>query len=140
MQLPLLQHAGDSRSPSRSSARESGNGAHVWIFFDRPVSATNAGRLGCALLTRTMEDRHEIGLDSYDRFFPNQDSMPKGGFGNLIALPLQKCPREQGNTVILDEMFQPYPNQWMFLESVPGLSQYFHFERWNGCQTKKAIS
>jgi len=96
----------------------SGNGAHVWIFFDRSVSAADARRLGCALLTRTMENRHEIGLDSYDRLFPNQDIMPKGGFGNLIALPLQKRPREQGNSVFLDELFQPHPDQWRFLESV----------------------
>ena len=96
----------------------SGNGAHVWIFFDRSVSAADARRLGCALLTRTMENRHEIGLDSYDRLFPNQDTMPKGGFGNLIALPLQKRPREQGNSVFLDELFQPHPDQWRFLESV----------------------
>src|SRR6266481_899287 len=96
----------------------SGNGAHVWIFFDRPVSAADARRLGCALLTRTMENRHEIGLDSYDRLFPNQDTLPKGGFGNLIALPLQKRPREQGNSVFLDELFQPHVDQWRFLESV----------------------
>src|SRR6267143_1734446 len=96
----------------------SGNGAHVWIFFDRPVSAADARRLGCGLLTRTMENRHEIGLDSYDRLFPNQDTTPKGGFGNLIALPLQKRPREQGNSVFLDELFQPHPDQWRFLESV----------------------
>lgn len=96
----------------------SGNGAHVWIFFDRPVSAADARRLGCSLLTRTMESRPEIGLDSYDRLFPSQDTMPKGGFGNLIALPLQKRPREQGNSVFLDELFQPHPDQWRFLESV----------------------
>jgi superfamily II DNA or RNA helicase len=100
----------------------SGNGAHVWIFFDRPVSAADARRLGCALLTRTMENRHEIGLDSYDRVFPNQDTTPKGGFGNLIALPLQKRPREQGNSVFLDELFQPHPDQWRFLESVQRIS------------------
>ncbi len=100
----------------------SGNGAHVWIFFDHPVSAADARRLGCALLTRTMENRHEIGLDSYDRLFPNQDTLPKGGFGNLIALPLQKRPREQGNSVFLDELFQPHPDQWRFLESVQRIS------------------
>ena len=99
----------------------SGNGAHVWIFFDRPVSATDARRLGSALLTRTMENRHELGLDSYDRLFPNQNTMPKGGFGNLIALPLQKRPREQGNSVFLDELFQPYSDQWGFLESIQRL-------------------
>jgi superfamily II DNA or RNA helicase len=104
--------------PSAVERSRSGNGAHVWIFFDRPVSAADARRLGCSLLTRTMENRHEIGLDSYDRLFPNQDTMPKGGFGNLIALPLQKRPREQGNSVFLDELFQPHPEQWRFLESV----------------------
>src|SRR5262249_15912965 len=65
-----------------------------------------------------MESRHEIGLDSYDRLFPSQDTLPKGGFGNLIALPLQKGPRQQGDSVFLDELFEPYPNQWEFLDSV----------------------
>ena len=96
----------------------SGNGAHIWLFFDRPVHVANARQLGCALLTRTMENRHEIGLDSYDRLFPSQDTVPKGGFGNLIALPLQKHPREQGNSVFLDEVFQPHADQWRFLEAV----------------------
>src|SRR5260370_25707247 len=68
-----------------------------------------------------MEKRHEIGLDSYDRLFPSEDTIPKGGFGNLIALPLQKRPREQGNSVFLDELFQPHPDQWRLLESVQRL-------------------
>jgi hypothetical protein len=96
----------------------SGNGAHIWLFFDCPVAAANARQLGCALLTRTMENRHEIGLDSYDRLFPSQDTLPKGGFGNLIALPLQKHRREHGNSVFLDEVFQPHVDQWRFLEAV----------------------
>lgn len=100
----------------------SGNGAHIWIFFDRPVLAANARQLGCALLTRTMENRHEIGLDSYDRLFPSQDTLPKGGFGNLIALPLQKRPRDQGNSVFLDEVFQPHVDQWRFLGSIRRIS------------------
>jgi hypothetical protein len=92
----------------------SGNGAHIRLFFDRPVLAANARQLGCALLTRTMENRHEIGLDSSDRLFPSQDTLPKGGFGNLIALRA----REQGNSVFLDELFQPHGNQWRFLELI----------------------
>ena len=64
----------------------SGNGAHIWLFFDRPVLAAKARQLGCALLTRTMESRHEIGLDSYDRLFPSQDTLPKGGFGIWIRV------------------------------------------------------
>jgi len=111
------------RVPAFVERSRSGNGAHVWMFFDRPVSSIDARRLGCALLTHTMERRHEVGLDSYDRLFPSQDTMPKGGFGNLIALPLQKRSRSQGNTVFLDEIFQPYADQWRFLESterIPG--------------------
>ncbi|MBI3697616.1 MAG: DEAD/DEAH box helicase family protein [Acidobacteria bacterium] len=96
----------------------SGNGGHVWIFFDRPVPAVTARNLGCALLTRSMEQRHQMGLDSYDRFFPNQDTLPKGGFGNLIALPLQKGPRERGNSVFVDSEFKPYADQWQYLSTV----------------------
>jgi superfamily II DNA or RNA helicase len=100
----------------------SGHGAHAWLFFDHPVPAATARQLGSALLTRTMEKRHEVGLDSYDRIFPSQDTVPKGGFGNLIALPLQKLPREQGNSVFLDQLFQPFVDQWGFLESIQRIS------------------
>ncbi len=109
--------------PASVECSRSGNGAHVWIFFDRPVAAGLARRLGSLLLTRTMERRHQLGLDSYDRLFPNQDTMPKGGFGNLIALPLQKVPREQGRSVFLDEEMQPYPDQWAYLGSVKRMAQ-----------------
>ena len=100
----------------------SGNGGHVWIFFDRAIPATTARKLGCAILTRAMESRHQLGLDSYDRFFPNQDTMPKGGLGNLIALPLQKLPRAGGNSVFVDAEFRPYGDQWAFLASVKRMS------------------
>ncbi len=96
----------------------SGNGAHAWFFFAAPVAANVARRMGCYLLTETMSRRHEVGMDSYDRFFPNQDTMPSGGFGNLIALPLQRVPRLAGNTVFLDEEFKPFADQWAFLASV----------------------
>jgi superfamily II DNA or RNA helicase len=104
--------------PAYLERSRSGNGGHIWIFFDRPVLAADARRLGAALLTRTTESRHEIGLDSYDRFFPNQDTMPKGGFGNLIALPLQKVPRRSHNSVFVDDSFEPYPDQWQHLSVV----------------------
>jgi hypothetical protein len=88
----------------------SGKGGHIWIFFDGPVSASHARMLGCTILTRTLDERHQIGLDSYDRFFPNQDTLPKGGFGNLIALPLQWAPREKGDSVFLNPEGFPYPD------------------------------
>ena len=93
----------------------SGKGAHVWVFFDEPVPAIAARKLGSTILTAAMEKRHQVGLDSYDRLFPNQDTLPKGGFGNLIALPLQRGPREQSNSVFLDENLDPLADQWSFL-------------------------
>jgi superfamily II DNA or RNA helicase/very-short-patch-repair endonuclease len=104
--------------PAALERSRSGNGGHVWIFFDEPVPASLARKLGAHILTETMEGRPDIGLDSYDRFFPNQDTMPQGGFGNLIALPLQKRPREEGNSVFLNEELNPYEDQWKFLSSI----------------------
>jgi hypothetical protein len=88
------------------------------LFFAEPIPAGLARKLGSHILTETMERRPDIGLDSYDRFFPNQDTLPKGGFGNLIALPMQKQPREHGNSLFLDEQFNPYPAQWAFLSTI----------------------
>jgi superfamily II DNA or RNA helicase len=88
------------------------------MFFDRPALASLARKFGFAILTRSMERRHQIGLDSYDRFFPSQDTMPKGGFGNLIALPLQRVPAEKGNSVFVNKEFEPYPDQRMFLSAI----------------------
>ena len=109
--------------PASLERSRSGNGAHIWFFFERPVPAGVARRLGSLLLTQTMERRHQVGLDSYDRFFPNQDTMPKGGFGNLIALPLQKIPRESGFTEFLDEELQPHLDQWAYIASIQRMSQ-----------------
>jgi superfamily II DNA or RNA helicase len=104
--------------PAVLERSRSGKGGHIWICFDRALPAITARKLGCVILTRTMERRHQLGLDSYDRFFPNQDTMPKGGFGNLIALPLQLAPRKSGNSVFIDTDFHPYPDQWQFLSTI----------------------
>jgi hypothetical protein len=96
----------------------SGNGAHVWFFFQSPIPAGVARKMGCYLITETMAQRHELSMASYDRLFPNQDTMPRGGFGNLIALPFQDGPRQQGNSVFIDDNGTPYPDQWAFLASV----------------------
>ncbi|MGB7731353.1 MAG: DEAD/DEAH box helicase family protein [Candidatus Acidiferrum sp.] len=109
--------------PAALERSRSGSGGHIWFFFNEPVPATLARKLGAHILTETMERRPDIGLDSYDRFFPNQDTLPPGGFGNLIALPLQKRPRESGNGLFLDERMTPYPDQWEFLSSVHKISR-----------------
>jgi len=109
--------------PAALERSRSGNGGHVWLFFEGAISANLARKLGSHILTETMESRPELGLGSYDRLFPNQDTLPKGGFGNLIALPLQKQARQQGNTVFLDDQFSPYPDQWSFLASLQKISR-----------------
>ena len=104
--------------PAALERSRSGRGAHVWLFFDEALPAALARRLASHVLTEAMEGRPDIGLDSYDRLFPNQDTLPQGGFGNLIALPLQKRARDQGNSVFLDETLTPWPDQWAFLASL----------------------
>jgi superfamily II DNA or RNA helicase len=96
----------------------SGKGAHAWVFFASPVSARDARRLGTAIITHTCARTRQLRLASYDRLFPNQDTMPKGGFGNLIALPLQKAPRENGYSIFVDIELRPYSDQWAYLGTV----------------------
>ena len=109
--------------PMAIERSRSGNGAHTWIFFAEPVAAGDARRLGALLVTATMDRCPDIGFNSYDRFFPSQDTMPAGGFGNLIALPFQSRPRENGNSVFVDDEFRPYEDQWAYLSTIRRLSR-----------------
>ena len=104
--------------PVALEVSRSGKGAHAWIFFTDSVSARDARRLGTAIISHTCARTHQLKLTSYDRLFPNQDTMPKGGLGNLIALPLQKKPRENGGSVFVDTALRAYPDQWAFLASI----------------------
>jgi superfamily II DNA or RNA helicase len=108
--------------PAALERSRSGKGGHVWLFYADAVPAADARRLGTMLLTRTMNRRPEIGFKSYDRLFPSQDTMPSGGFGNLIALPLQRKARENGNSVFVDDKLEPLTDQWAFLSSLHRLS------------------
>lgn len=110
--------------PAALEISRSGNGAHAWVFFSSNVAARDARRLGTALISHTCARTLQLKLTSYDRLFPNQDMMPKGGFGNLIALPLQKLPRENGGSVFVDDVLQPYPDQWVFLASVQPMAPH----------------
>lgn len=109
--------------PAALEISRSGNGAHLWLFFANPTPARDVRRLGTALISATCDRTRQLKLTSYDRLFPNQDTMPKGGFGNLIALPLQKHPRELGRSVFVDANLQPLPDQWAFLGNIKPLPQ-----------------
>ncbi|MCL2700402.1 MAG: DEAD/DEAH box helicase family protein [Phycisphaerae bacterium] len=121
----FLETCRQAEMPAVVERSRSGNGGHVWMFFEQAIPAVLARKLGAHLLTETMERRPDVGLDSYDRFFPNQDTLPRGGFGNLIALPLQKGPREFGNSVFVDMAadFTPYSDQWAFLAAIEKISR-----------------
>ncbi|MBF0558670.1 MAG: DEAD/DEAH box helicase family protein [Nitrospirae bacterium] len=108
--------------PACLERSRSGNGGHVWIFFAELVPAALARQMGIFLITETMEYGQQLDMKSYDRLFPNQDTMPKGGFGNLIALPLQKIPRESGNSVFIDDNFKPHIDQWGCLAEAKKMS------------------
>ncbi len=116
--LAFLETCRTHDVPAALERSRSGKGGHVWIFFAQPTPAVVARKLGSFLLTKTMERRPEIGLDSYDRLFPSQDTMPQGGLGNLIALPLQRKPREHGNSLFVDDHLVPYDDQVAFLSSL----------------------
>ena len=104
--------------PCSVERSRSGDGAHVWLFFEQPIAAAMARRLGFALLDKAMERHANLSFESYDRLFPNQDTLPAGGFGNLVALPLQLGPRQSGNSVFIDDAFEPHTDQWAYLSAV----------------------
>lgn len=118
----FMQSCQEFNVPAYLEISRSGKGAHVWIFFLEAVSAREARRLGAALISHTCDRTRQLSLSSYDRLFPNQDIMPKGGFGNLIALPLQKVPRNAGRSVFVDENLVPFVDQWTLLASVRQMS------------------
>jgi superfamily II DNA or RNA helicase len=114
----LMQSCKELGVPSALEISRSGNGAHAWIFFSSSVLARDARKLGTAIISHTCAPTRQLKLTSYDRLFPNQDTVPKEGLGNLIALPLQKKPREQGFSEFVDDQFVPFPDQWAFLASI----------------------
>lgn len=115
----------ENEIPAYIERSRSGCGAHIWIFFSSPISAKVARSFASGILTSTMERCSKISFESYDRVFPNQDTVPKGGFGNLIALPLQGQARKNGNSVFVNEDFVPYDDQWALLSTVKKAEESF---------------
>lgn len=122
--LAFMQSCSELGVPAALEISRSGQGGHAWVFFAGRVSARDARRLGTAIISHTCARTRQLKLASYDRLLPNQDTMPKGGFGNLIALPLQKQPRENGFSVFVDATLRPYRDQWAFLASVQPMAPH----------------
>lgn len=120
----FIQSCRELSVPVALEVSRSGNGAHAWIFFSGRIAARDARRLGTALISYTCARTRQLKLGSYDRLFPNQDTLPKGGFGNLIALPLQKMPRERGASVFVNDELQPYSDQWGFLAGMSRMAPH----------------
>jgi hypothetical protein len=120
----FVQSCDEFGVPVALEISRSGHGAHAWVFFAGRVSARDARRLGTSIISHTCARTRQLKLASYDRLFPNQDTMPKGGFGNLIALPLQKQPRENGCSVFVDADLHPHADQWAFLASVQPMAPH----------------
>lgn len=108
--------------PHAIEISRSGNGAHLWIFFNEKVPAKEARLLGLGLLDKAMEFYPNLSFDAYDRLFPNQDILPEGGFGNLIAMPLQKEARLSGNSSFIDDDLNVSHDQWQHLAQMKSIS------------------
>lgn len=103
----------------------SGKGAHIWIFFSEPVTASVARKFGAALITKGMESVSLKNFNSYDRMMPMQDSLDEGKLGNLIALPLQGRALKEGNSAFVDNNWEAYPDQWGKLKEIKKISKNF---------------
>lgn len=121
--LAFAKVCDDYDIPVAIERSRSGKGFHCWIFFENKIKAITARKLGSLLLSKIMEIRDNLKVESFDRMFPNQDFLPRGGYGNLIALPLQKKPQEYGNSVFVDRNFIQYKDQYDYLKTIKKISE-----------------
>lgn len=118
----IIRICNKSSIPVYAERSRSGNGCHLWFFFEQETKASLARKFGTQILNIAMEECGDIKFDSYDRLFPSQDFLQKYGFGNLIALPLQKQARKQGNSVFVDENLKEIDDQWLYLSQIQKIS------------------
>ena len=130
----------DNDVPCLVERSRSGKGAHVWMFFEKAIYIKKARLFGAALLDKGAESVNQQSFDTYDRMIPAQDKLPEGGLGNLVALPLQGRAVKNGNSVFVDEKWQPYHDQWSVLKNIGKLSETFIDEKLSSWGNKYSIS
>ena len=111
--------------PVYAERSRSGEGGHLWFFFEEEIKASTARKFGMTILDLSMQESGNIRFDSYDRLFPSQDFLQKDGFGNLIALPLQKEARAKHNSIFIDDEFLEIEDQWQYLSHMLRISEEF---------------
>ena len=119
----FLSSCKERNIPAYLERSRSGNGGHVWIFFDKPYPAIRSRKVFITILEQSGAFSMFDKSSSFDRLFPNQDFLSGKGLGNLIALPFFKPAMENGNSCFVNpETFEPYPDQWQFLNEIERVS------------------
>ncbi|HGJ3845844.1 TPA: DEAD/DEAH box helicase family protein [Streptococcus pneumoniae] len=120
--LTIRRIARERQMEAHLEISRSGYGLHIWFFFEEAILSRKARLFGKKLLELAMQESMQLSFDSFDGMFPNQDVLPKGGFDNVISLPFQGEAYHQGRTVFVDEQFQPYEDQWRYLQEIQRVS------------------
>lgn len=119
----FLKACNEKNIPAYLERSRSGNGGHVWIFFEQPYPAIRSRKIFISILEQSGAFSVFDKSSSFDRFFPNQDFLSGKGLGNLIALPLFKKTLEQGNSCFVDvETQQPFDDQFQLLRNIKRIS------------------
>ena len=121
--VAFLNSCKERNIPAYLERSRSGNGGHIWIFFDRPYPAIRSRKIFISILEQSRAFSMFDKSSSFDRLFPNQDFLSGKGLGNLIALPFFKHAMENGNSCFVNpETFEPYSDQWQFLNKIERVS------------------
>ena len=134
--ITFLNACKEKGVPTYLERSRSGNGGHVWIFFDKPYPAIRSRKIFISILEQSGGFSMFDKSSSFDRLFPNQDFLSGKGFGNLIALPLFKPTFEKGNSCFISpESFEPITDQWDFLKKIQKVSIDYLDEVYEGLKS-----
>ncbi len=135
--ITFLNACNEKDIPAYLERSRSGNGGHVWIFFDKPYPAIRSRKIFISILEQSGAFSMFDKSSSFDRLFPNQDFLSGKGFGNLIALPLFKPTLNNGNNCFIEpETFEPITDQWNFLKNIQKVATDHLDKLYNGLKSR----